>query len=82
MGWITRGATTLVERTRTITVHHELIEYGNAIVYTTAYNPVTALDGSTVVVAVAGKFPDVVETLPGTTTLVEQPQGAHPWQAL
>jgi uncharacterized Fe-S center protein len=82
MGWITRGATTLVERSRTITVHHELIEYGNAIVYAMTYDPVTANDGSTVVVAVAGKFPDVVETLPGLTTFVEKAKGAHPWQEL
>jgi hypothetical protein len=80
MGWITRGATTLVERTRTISVQHELIEYGNAIVYALTYEPVTANDGSTVVVAVAGKFPGVVETLPGPTTFVEKPQGDTVWQ--
>jgi hypothetical protein len=82
MGWIARSATTLVERSRNVTILHELIEYGNAIVYALTYEPVMANDGSTVVVALAGKFPGVVERLAGLTTFVEKPQGDTVWQAL
>jgi hypothetical protein len=72
MGWITGGATTLVERTQGITVLHEVTESGNAIVYSNAYEQVMALDGSTVVVAVSGQFSDVIEIVPAATLLIER----------
>lgn len=63
MGWITRGATTLVE----------LIGFGNVIVSALTGNPVTANDGSAVVIAGTWNA-DFIETLPALTTFVEKPQ--------
>jgi hypothetical protein len=72
MGWITGGATTLVEQTHDIAVLQEVIEYGNAIVYSKGYEAVAALDGSLVVVAVAMPLVNVLPITPAVTFLVEQ----------
>lgn len=77
MGWITRGATTLIERTRTSSVQQELVGYGNVIVSALTGNPVTANDGSTVVVAGSWDA-NINEALPGLTPFVEIPRGTSP----
>lgn len=76
MGWIDAGATSLLERTRDITVLHEVTESGNAIVYSLAGAQVTANDGSTVVVARTGLLSNLLEVLLPATLLVEQPRPA------
>lgn len=76
MGWITSGATTLVERTQGITVLHEVVESGNAIVYSNAYAQVKAMSGETVVVSVNGPVTDVMELTRTATLLVERQQTA------
>lgn len=76
MGWIDAGATSLLERTRDITVLQEVTESGNAIVYSLAGAQVTANDDSTVIVARTGLLSNLLEVLLPATLLVEQPQPA------
>ena len=77
MGWITRSATTLIERTRGSSVQHELVGYGNVIVSALTGNPVTANDGSTVVVA-GSLDANINEALSALTTFVEKPRVSSP----
>ncbi len=80
MAWITGGATTLVERTRDITVLQERIESGNAIVYSNAGAQVLTMSGELVIVSVSALGSDLIEVSRSATLLVERAQTASTLQ--